>query len=77
MSYAAEKGRGQDFTEEEIRRRLAACYRLLLDLAEKHKSTAAQDEGCESHSEVPGDKSEDDCQESTRTEVELSATDVG
>jgi hypothetical protein len=65
MSYAAEKGPGQDFTEEEIRRRLAACYRLLLDLARKHKSTATQDEGYESHSEVPGDELEGGCQEST------------
>ena len=70
MNYTAEKSPGQDFTEEEIRRRLAACYRLLLDLAGKHKSTAAQDEGYESHSEVPGDELEEGCQASTRTEVE-------
>jgi hypothetical protein len=37
MTYAVKMRRSPDITEEEVRRRLAACYSLLLELARKRK----------------------------------------
>lgn len=66
MTYVIEMRRSPDITEEEIRRRLATCYSLLFELAEKHKSDAS-DDGCEPHSGASGDRSGTDCQEPVDT----------
>ena len=68
MTYTVEMHRSPDITEEEVRRRLAACYRLVLGLAEKHESDTP-DDGCEPRSDAPGDQSGTDLQEPVDTET--------
>ena len=68
MTYTVEMRRSQDITDAEVRRRLAACYSLLLDLAEKHKNDAP-DDGCENQPHAPGDRPGTDCQESGCTKT--------
>ena len=62
MNYTVEMRRSPDITEEEVRRRLAACYRLLLDLAEKHRSDTPDDD-CKPNPDAPSDRSRTDHQE--------------
>jgi hypothetical protein len=62
MTYTIEMRRSPDITEEEVRRRLAACYSLLLELAEKHKRDALGEDG-EAQPDAPGDPSRTQCDE--------------
>ena len=69
MTCTAEVRGSPDFTDEEVRRRLAACYRLLLDLAEKHKINTS-DDGCENQPDVSDDQPGAGCQEPDCTQAE-------
>jgi len=68
MTFVVDLCRNPDITEEEIRRRLAACYDLLLDLAEKcsHDTPDGSDE---SNPACPDGQFRTDCQELSRTAV--------
>lgn len=66
MTYTVEMRRSPDITDAEVRRRLAACYSILLDLAEKHKNDAP-DDYAELQPDAPSDRSETDDQEPADT----------
>jgi len=68
MTYTVEMRRSPDITDAEVRRRLAACYSLLLNLAEKHKSDAPDDDS-EPHPDAPSERSGTDHQESADTKT--------
>jgi len=69
MTYTVEMRRSPDITDAEVRRRLAACYSLLLNLAEKHKSDAPDDDA-EPQPDAPSDRSGTDNQEPADTETD-------
>jgi len=75
MTCTVEMRRSPDITEEEVRRRLAACYDLLLDLAERHKDDAP-DDAREPDPDDPTDQTKADYQETLHTGVGSDARQV-
>jgi hypothetical protein len=73
MTYRVEVRSSPDITEEEIRRRLAACYSLLLDLARKRKREVSGGDSTPI-ADTPGDSPATDCQQSDQT---ASESDTG
>jgi hypothetical protein len=69
MTYSVEMRRSPDIAEEEVRRRLAACYSLLLELARKRKCEVLNGDSAPV-ADTPGDSLATECQESGRAESE-------
>jgi hypothetical protein len=69
MTYRVEVRPSPDITEEEVRRRLAACYSLLLDLARKRKREVSCGDSAPV-ADTPGDSPATECQESDQAEPE-------
>jgi hypothetical protein len=73
MTYRVEVRPSLDVTEEEVRRRLAACYSLLLELARKRKSAAPGGDSAPI-ADAPDDSPATECQQSDQT---ASESDTG
>jgi hypothetical protein len=70
MTYRVEVRPSLDVTEEEVRRRLAACYSLLLDLARKRKREVSGGDSA-TVADTPGNSPATECQGSDLAESEL------
>lgn len=70
MMYTVEMHRSPGITDDEVRRRLATCYSLLLDLARKRKREVSGGDSAPVAG-TPGDSPATACQESDRAESEL------